>query len=238
MIKLSRYFTIPFRDPAISLDELIAFATDHLQRMVANNPGAALNGFITATTVALTTVGQCSSSDIVKLGIRKAAKDAKNTFREALPGNIRRIAQRVAGQYGDPSTEVTACFPNGREIFKDCRDDKVDDHLQALVTALTPLAPVMGITALGDAGGLLSTWIALYAASEASTGAKTTTEAEKNSARAALERQLTLNVLGLATLFLDQEDKPDLYLQQYLLGTTAAPEEEEPEPPVPPPPGP
>ena len=29
MIKLSRYFLIPFRDPAISLDELIAFATDH-----------------------------------------------------------------------------------------------------------------------------------------------------------------------------------------------------------------
>jgi hypothetical protein len=40
MIKISRYFTIPFDDPAISLDSLIAFSTDHLQRMIANNPGA------------------------------------------------------------------------------------------------------------------------------------------------------------------------------------------------------
>ena len=45
----------------------------------------------------------------------------------------------------------------------------MDDHLQALVAALTPLAAAMGATALSDASGLLSTWIALYAASEAST---------------------------------------------------------------------
>ena len=40
MIKLSRFFEIPFDDPDISLDELIAFGTDNLDRIVANNPGS------------------------------------------------------------------------------------------------------------------------------------------------------------------------------------------------------
>lgn len=237
MILLRRYFRVLFKKA--SMGDLIAFATDHLQRMVANNPGDSLNALITPTTVALTALGQCSSSDTVRLGIRKAAKDAKNAFREALPGNIRRIAQRVAGHYGEPSGQITACFPEGREIYRDCRDDQMTEKLTNLVTALTPLAAAMGPTALSDAGGLLSTWIALYAASEAATGAKTTTEDQKADCRAAVERQLTLNVLALAAQFLQEEEKCDLYFQQYLLGTgPGTDEEEEPEPPAPPPPGP
>ncbi|MES2705837.1 MAG: hypothetical protein V4726_04465 [Verrucomicrobiota bacterium] len=233
MIRLSRYFIIPFEDPAISLDSLIAFATDHLQRMIANNPEAVLEGVITPTAVALAVLGECSSSDSVRLGTRKAAKGAKNAFREDLPGQVRRIAQRVAGEYGDPSAQMTACFPHGREEFKACRDDRLEDHLQGLVAALTPLGGLMAV-ALGEAERLLSTWTSLHAASGTSSGAKTTTESGKREARVRLERQLTLNVLGLAAQFLDQEDKADLYFQQYLLGLPGAQEKEEPEPVSPP----
>jgi len=231
MIQLRRYFSVPFRDPNISLDELVAFATDHLQRLVANNPGAAFNTLITATTVALTTLGNCSSSDLVKLGIRKAAKDAKDAFRTALPGNLRKISGKVAGQYGEPSAELTQCFPQGRTVFTTCADDALDEHLQSLVAALTPLVGVMGPDALADAGGLLSTWLVLYGASETATGSKTATEAEKRAARTTLERQLAVNLLTLALHFLDQEDKADTYFQQHLLEDHPAQEEDPPPPP-------
>ncbi len=235
MIQLSRLFEIHFHDPAISLDELVAFATDSHERVIANNPGAAFNGLITATAVALTNLGNCSSSDITKLGLRKAAKQAKAAYRKALPGHLRKIFGKITGQYGDPSNEVTQCFAQGREIFDSCVDDKVDDHLIALINGLTPLAAVMGGTALGDAGGLLSTWLVIYGASESTTGAKTATEAEKEIARAALERQLSVNALTIALHFLGQKEKAADFFQQHLLEDhPAAP----PEPPAPPPPGP
>ena len=50
MIYLNRFLEVPFDHRQISMDELIAFTTDHLQRMVANNPGALFNARITATT--------------------------------------------------------------------------------------------------------------------------------------------------------------------------------------------
>ena len=39
MIRLNRFLSNPFDDSDISLDELMAFSTDHLQRFIANNTG-------------------------------------------------------------------------------------------------------------------------------------------------------------------------------------------------------
>ena len=50
MIRLNRFLSNPFDDPEISLDELLAFSTDHLQRLIANNPGGIYTARITATT--------------------------------------------------------------------------------------------------------------------------------------------------------------------------------------------
>lgn len=47
---LSRFFEVPFDDPTIGLSRLIAFTTDHVQRMIANNQGGELTAHITATT--------------------------------------------------------------------------------------------------------------------------------------------------------------------------------------------
>ena len=53
MLDLRKVFTNWFKDPEISFSELLKYAARHLQNMVANNPGAALNTRITATQTAL-----------------------------------------------------------------------------------------------------------------------------------------------------------------------------------------
>ena len=85
MRDLHHYLENPFDDDGISVDELSAFTTDHLQRLVANNPGALYNTRITATTTAWTVVANCTSGDQTKLGLRKARKMVKDTFRRTLP---------------------------------------------------------------------------------------------------------------------------------------------------------
>ena len=78
--------------------------------------------------------------------------------------------------------------------------------------------------ALGDAGGLLSTWLAVYAASESSSASKAATESEKRAARKALEQKLFLNLLFLASLFPGQPEKTALYTRQSLLRNPDSPE--------------
>lgn len=230
MIDIARYFAIPFSDPAISLNEILAFATDSHQRMIANNTGGAFTANIAATATAIATLGTTSADDITKLGLRKAAKQAKDTFRATLPAAIHKIHAKVLAQYGDPSPQLTQCFPAGRSIWQSEVDDKIDDRLQALINALNPLIITMGGTATADTTALLNAWTALYNASEASTGAKSTTQADKKAARDALDRQLSLNVLAVAIKFIGQPEKAAVYFQQHLIEDhPAAP----PAPPVP-----
>ena len=233
MRDISRFLVNPFDDDGISLDELLAFATDCLQRFVSKNTGNQWNTRITATTTALATVGACSSNDNLKLGIRRAAKQAKDAFRTALAANITRLYGAVIYKFGPQSTQVTLCFPAGRSAFDESTDDALAGLLGPLATHLTTLAPQLGADPGNDAGGLLSTWIALHAASETSTGGKAATEAEKRTARRALQHELFLNLLELAKLLENQPELLGEYMQQSLLNDPAAPV-----PPPTPPPGP
>ena len=201
MIRLARLFMNPFLDEEISTIEIINGATDTHQRLIANNPGAVYNGIISGLTTSLVIMDQCATDDIVKLGLRKGAKQAKDTFRGSLGNHIGKIYGKVTGHFGPDAPEVTTIFANGRTIFNECADDAVSHHLNSLITNLTPHAAAMGAigaVALGDAGGLLSTWTGLFAASESSTGAKTTTEKEKRAAKENLAARLHIALLTIA----------------------------------------
>lgn len=228
MITLSRFLDCPFDDPGISLDELAAFSTDHLQRLIANNPGAVFNARITATTTALATVESCTTDDQTKLGLRKARKMAKDTFREALPGNIAKLHAAVVAKFGPDAPELAECFPQGRTVFIKCTDDRVENHLQTLINGLNAHVAQLGAQPAADATGLLSTWLAVYGASESSTAAKTTTQEGKKNARLGLQLELFKNLLTIALNFPRQPAQLALFMQQSLL-------EDHPAAPAPPP---
>jgi len=219
MKTLKRLFDVAFDTARIGLDRLIAFTTDHLQRMIANNPGALLNTRINATNAALSALDVCVTDDLGKLGLRKARVDVKDTFRASLPIHLAKIHAAVVAKYGPEAPQVTECFPQGRTVFTHCRDDAVENHLQILVTHLAPYVAEMGPQAHADAAGLLSTWLGTYSACESSTGAKTATEAGKRAARLNLQLELHKNVLTLAMEFARQPEKCALYLRQDLLET-------------------
>lgn len=227
MITLSRFLNNPFDDPNISMAELMAFSTDHLQRMIANNAGGELTDRITATDAALTLVADCFTDDQTKLGLRKARKQAKDTFRADLPGAVAKIAAAVVAQYGDGSPEVVECCPQGRSIFSSCRDDQVQNHLQTLVNGVTAHQADLGAPLVAQATALKDNWMTVYNASEAATGAKTTTQEEKRLARENLQAMLFLNLLKIAQMFPRQPEKLAMYMQQHLLEN---PQESEPEP--------
>jgi hypothetical protein len=217
MRTLKRYVENPFDDPSISFDELIAFSTDHLQRMIANNPGALWNNRITATNTALLSVETCLTDDQTKLGLRKSRIQTKVTFRSNLPDKIAMINGVVVGKYGPNAPEVTECFPSGRSVFSTCTDDRVENHLQTLINGLTAHQADLGPEVAGDAGGLLSTWLAVYGASNSSTAQKTTAQDAKRNARLNLQLELFKNLLTIGLNFARQPDKVSLYMVQSLL---------------------
>ena len=233
MISLRRFFARHHNSAEHSLAELTAYGTAVLQRLIANNPGDVFNNTITGITVALATLAQCSGDDQTKLGVRKAAVLAKDTFRENLPKKLERIEAKIKAAYENFAGEVQACFPNGREIFNTSTDDLLAERFTPLLAGLGVRIPVMGATAHNDAAGLLSTWIALHAANETAYGNKSATQEEKAAAREALCDKLDIAVLTVAIQFHGDEDKADLYFPTHLLEDHPPQEPEPQNPPVP-----
>ncbi len=221
MITLTRYADCPFDDPAISVDELAAFATDHLERLSANNPGSVFTDRITETTTALSAFDDAHTGDLTALGQRKAQKLTKNNFRETLAFEVGKILGAVIAQYGDGTPEVVECVPQGRKVFSTCRDDEVENHLDVLVNGVSAHEADLGAALTTQAEDLRDDWLAIYAASEAATGAKTATEAEKRAARESLQWILYVNLQAITREYPRQPEMVTLYMQQHLLGMPA-----------------
>jgi len=216
MRDLHVYLTNPFDDPNISMAELLAFTPDHLQRMSSTNP-ALFAARITATTTALTGVSGAFTDDETKLALRKARIQSKNDFRAALPTAVGKIALAVEAKYGEGSAEFVECFPHGRKAFSSSTDDEVVNNLQTLITGVTALQPQLGAQSVTDATALLTGWSAVFTPSATTTGAKTTTQAAKATARGTLQLELFKNLLTIALNFPRQPEQVDVYMQQSLL---------------------
>jgi hypothetical protein len=216
MRDLHIYLTNPFDDPHISFADLVAFTSDHLQRAAAS-PVAALAARTAPTFAALTAVQAAFADDETKLGQRKASKQNKNLFRNTLAAAVGKIAIAVQAQFGEGSATFAECFPHGRTIFGSCSDDTLAAELQTLLNGVTKYSPPLAASVVTETTALKTSWNAVYAPSEASTGAKTGTVAAKNSARAALQLELFKNLLALAAAFPRQPEQLDLYMQASLL---------------------
>lgn len=210
------WFTNPFDDPHISMAELLAFSSDHLQRMQAN-PLPPLAARVTATNIALGNVSAAFTGDDSTLALRKARKQAKNDYRAALPAKVGKIAVGVENIFGEKSVQFVQCFPHGRSIFSSTTDDEMANHLQTLINGVTALTPPLDLQVQLDAQALLPDWTAVFQPSESATGAKTNTMAGKKAARMALQLELFKNLLTLALSFPRQPDQLDLYMQTSLL---------------------
>jgi hypothetical protein len=217
MLDLKKYFINPFDDKEISYNELISYSSRHLSRLVAGNAGAQFNQRITATTTALAGLDVKMQDNDVKLALRMARVQAKDTFRAVLPGNIAKVHAGVVAAFGEDSPVLTECFPQGRSVFGDCPDGQLDDKLGQLLACLTPLAAQVGQIHVDNVGGLLSTWIALAASVDTAEANKNFVENARRSAREVLQLELFKNLLTLALAFPNDMDKANMYCPQYLL---------------------
>ncbi|MBI3881661.1 MAG: hypothetical protein HY301_16555 [Verrucomicrobia bacterium] len=234
MRDLGKFLDNPFDDDGISMDELIAFSSDHREKMIASNPANELDARIAATTSALTLVNTMFTEDSVKLGIRKGNKQAMRAFRKGLAPKTGKVHAGVVARYGADDPKVTEIYPRGLSIFGSCTDDALKDELQTTILGITAHVADLGAPLLAEAQAIRTGWMAVYSPSESSGPAKTASEAAKQEARNNLQLMLFLNLLTLAMMFPRQPEKLPLYMRQSLLEDHP----HHPAPPAPPPPTP
>lgn len=172
---------------------------------------------IAATKAAYEALKEAASADLSGLRHRMGRKLAKNRFRKKLPGEVARVVAFVAAHFGLKSADVTECAAEGRSIFTTAPDDALDDHLEALLSAVKAREAVIGPDPVARATALVTDWAKIYAASEASSAQKSLAEQRKRGARKVLQGELYLNLAELMRLFPEDEEAVRRFMQESLL---------------------
>ena len=101
MRDLHNYLSNPFEHQHISMDELVAFATDHLARTIANNPAGIFDLRIAATTTALNGVGGVFHGRQNQAGAAQIQKANEGRLPPGAAGGHRQNLRRGPREIGD-----------------------------------------------------------------------------------------------------------------------------------------
>lgn len=215
------FFRNLFKDRQISRNEILAFAAHQLAAMIEENPEGLLDERITETTTALNAMQAVTGDEGGKLAIQKVRTQAKKAFRLGLPAVMAKYYGLVLGQFGAGSLVLTECFPKGRSIFKDCREEQLAGELQTLAEGLSHHADVLPAAALAAAAALVTTWEGLRGTQTAALMAHQAHASDINAAQMGLARALYRNVLWIAYHFVEDEAKCEFYCPQRYLENRA-----------------
>ena len=223
MIDLQNYFDMLFISPKITHLRLDSFSEDHINKMIANNPGSIYDGSITATTNARNDFAVSIGLKAADKGTAKGDTSAKGVARVALEVYIGNNIGMARGAFGGKTTpKFIETFPNLMNSFYKVDDATFSTNVATLITKATKYVADLGVPFKTALANLYATYSG--ASSEQGTGvtAVNTDIINENAYAVILSDQLTANVLligrnnrGSLTAKFLYFDVPKLYPVQH-----------------------
>lgn len=215
---LQYYFSNPFYSRDISYDDMAAFGTDTVGRMVARIL-TELNLLIAPLQSSLTNFMGTISGDSGKGALRKMAKANKDGYRDFIYQTLDTAKVEVRFALRDePETALLEFIPNGVTEFRKQPDEGVAPELDRFLAALQNRSDKVDPATTSNWQALIAGWTAVYTASESSTAEKAMSENERRAARTAVANELFTVPRALIGIFPDEPEQIGLYMQQSLLG--------------------
>ena len=232
MMKLARWFEIQFSDKDFSIAELLDFSQDHLGRLATQNTDDRYDEMLTATTTAYEGLGGTVSNETTAQAVQKARTNAKVSHLKAILERVRRLSGSVVGTFGQDSSEYLEFFPQGLKDWNAARESEITGLLNRVIAAAGTHLPAM----TAELTALKTTWITLLAAASGGRAATTAKGEARATAVAALQLQLTKNLLDIAREFVGQPNKANDFFDESRLynRTLNGPDQPPPDPPPPP----
>jgi hypothetical protein len=238
MIDLKRYFEVPFEDPAISLDEFLLFGTDHLARLKeqdTNGPDAgSFTALVTATEPLLTAFNAAMSERDSATSSREGGTMSKDQALESFQLHVRRREGTIKGEFGKPSPQYEEFFPRGLSEYARATMANAEVLMDRMVTKTTKYQAQLGAPMVAEFTDLRTAFVNARTTQLGQIGGVSDARDQLKNSRAALELQMTVNLMTVAIKYLKQPEKVSLFFNQTLLEDPNRSQTPEP-PPAPPP---
>lgn len=216
-MKIENVFKVFFVSIKISEANFIRFVEDHLQRLIANNPGGAYATLISA----LTTLMKNLMTAIDQRNIHQAWQESRTASVDQLIAEFKTMMSRLHTSITDIWDENHAYyeefFPRGLEEYTTCTKGNIVSLMNRFIAACDARSTLLPT---GIADGL----IALKATYETSRsnqlgmiGSTDGNRVDVAEARQAVAVQVTKNMHTLAIDFIGRLDKVPVYFDQSII---------------------
>lgn len=222
MIQLFRFFQVLFLSTRISRDVMKNFAEDHINRLTGHNPGGIFTTILTAVTAAYNAYFGDLASESVNEAVKKGKTKAMEESREALVALVVENEPLVKYTYRSNPSVYQEFYPEGLEEYHQSSISNlqtIGERYKAALTAHTTDFPAAVISAFTTK---LNTFVANRAAQLSAKGDVASERSDIAGSKQELAQALTLNVLTIATHFLGDITKADVYFDQSILDAAFA----------------
>jgi len=217
MLEIIKYFRILFTHKNISRERLKDFCEDHIARLNANNPGGIFTTILTQITAAYNNYYGDLSSESVNLAVKEGKTVAMKNSRAALVQQLSDNEKLVAFTYRINKDKYEEFYPLGvtEYIQADLATLETISHryLQVLNNYAADFPPAF----IADYTAVQATFIANRNAQVTAKGNVSAERSDLVTSRAALVKQLTTNLLIIATQFVGDETKAAVYFDSATL---------------------
>jgi hypothetical protein len=233
MINLRNFFEIAFDAPDISDDKLRKFSEVHLRKLTANNGDHSLDSLVADTTAAHTSFFGAITDEDTHTAVRQGLTQAMNKAIADFKERVSRREGMIRDVWGKAAPEYLEFFPQGLSEYSGATLANVETLMTRMVNASTAHKDQLGQAFVDVFVGLKKAYVDARTAQLDKQAAVLGSKTEAAEGRAALERQLMVNVLTLALKFLGDPDRGLDFFDQSIIRSPQATPAAEPTPATP-----
>lgn len=217
MIELAKYFRILFLSTRISRDRLKAFCEDHIQRIIANNPGGIFTVILNDVTAAYNAYFGDLSSEAVNIAVQEGKTIAMNASRDALQKNISDNEALIKYTYRNNLPFYEEFYPEGLDEYHQADLSTFETITLRYKTVLATHAADFPAGFSTDFNTARGTFFANRNLQLAAKGAVAAEKSDIATTKPILAKQLTVNLLTISLKYVGDESKADVYFDQAIL---------------------
>ena len=217
MTKFIKYFRVLFLSPQIGYSVLQNFTEDHIQRIIANNPG----GIFTTILTAITAAYNAYFGDLASKELNEAVRENKTAALNESRINLLKLLS-------DNEKLVKYTYRNDLPVYQDFYPQGLTEYQNATTAELEVAGTRYKDALANHAADFTPAFVTEYntvfqvfkdnrAAQQLAKGAVSGERQELGSTKAALAEQLTRNLLTIAAQYVGNGSMADVYFNQQII---------------------
>ncbi|CAN5419326.1 hypothetical protein BH11BAC5_BH11BAC5_55430 [soil metagenome] len=230
MVNLERFFEIQFDDKEISRQNLRKFTEDHIQRVAAQNTANQYDQMLNDTETKYNSFFGALNDHDTSFALQQSRTKSMNNVMESFIKKVQQRGGLITNSYDEESPEYQEFYPNGKTEYTNANLQNVETLMTRFIAAATAHVATLGNALAVEFTGLLSSFTTARGSQLSQKGLVSAASDDTDTARHALEIQLTKNLLNLALLNIGNTNAAAIFFDQSIIRSNGASVDDTPAP--------